>query len=485
MDAPVRLPRLQQQSVYQLLFEHNPLPMLVYQPDSSRVLFANEAAARCYGHSVQALLELHFYDIHHAEDWPVLQESLKQKPEQRSQKCWRQLDGKGNVIHVEIDTQDIDLNGTHARIVLARDVTKRYLAELERKALSERHNAIVDTTSEAIISTDSEGHIQTFNPGAERVFGYKAADVYGKTVCQLLPERFRAMHTQQLAAYASAADGAMRMMGVRLLKGLHADGHELDLEGSMARMTEGENQVLISILRDVSERIAADVERHAARTRLSHLTHRLMSQEKDLVKRIARVLHDQLGQTIATLRVVHDASAALGNGKTSRESQRLDLQMRSLIDQAIRQVRVVLVELQPPLLEGSGLVAALDNEMRIRAMRNKAMDLVLNVPHELATQRWESTCEYAVFMIAREALENAMRHSGASRLVVSVSGDAMSLKLEVQDNGRGIRPGEVIKLGHLGMAGMMERAKSIGATLETGPSAGGGTCVRLCWQAQA
>jgi len=146
---------------------------------------------------------------------------------------------------------------------------------------------------------------------------------------------------------------------------------------------------------------------------------------------------------------------------------------------------VVLVELQPPLLEGSGLVAALDNEMRIRAMRNKAMDLVLNVPHELATQRWESTCEYAVFMIAREALENAMRHSGASRLVVSVSGDAMSLKLEVQDNGRGIRPGEVIKLGHLGMAGMMERAKSIGATLETGPSAGGGTCVRLCWQAQA
>jgi len=147
MDAPVRLPRLQQQSVYQLLFEHNPLPMLVYQPDSSRVLFANEAAARCYGHSVQALLELHFYDIHHAEDWPVLQESLKQQPEQRSQKCWRQLDGKGNVIHVEIDTQDIDLNGTHARIVLARDVTKRYLAELERKALSERHNAIVDATS--------------------------------------------------------------------------------------------------------------------------------------------------------------------------------------------------------------------------------------------------------------------------------------------------------------------------------------------------
>ena len=68
--------------------------------------------------------------------------------------------------------------------------------------------------------------------------------------------------------------------------------HEIDLECSMAKVIVGKNQVLISILRDVSERLAADVERQAARTQLSHLTRRLMSQEKDLVKRIARVLHD-------------------------------------------------------------------------------------------------------------------------------------------------------------------------------------------------
>ncbi len=485
MDAPLSFSALRQQSVYQLLFECNPLPMLVYQPDSSRVLFANAAAASCYGHSVQELVELHFYEIHHAEDWPILQESLKLRPEQRTQNSWRQLDSKGNVIHVELETQDIDLEGKHARIVLIRDVSKRHQSELVRKALADRHKAVVDVSSDAIISTDSEGHIQTFNPGAERVFGYKAADVYGKSCCQLLPERFRAACAPQLAAYARSADGDPRVMGLQLLKGLHADGHEIDLECSMAKVIVGKNQVLISILRDVSERLAADVERQAARTQLSHLTRRLMSQEKDLVKRIARVLHDQLGQTMAAIRLVHDSMAALGNGQTSNELQRLDFQLRSLIDQAIRQARVVLVDLQPPLLEASGLVAALDNEMRMRAMRDKSMDLVFDVAPGLATQRWESSCEYAVFMIAREALENAVRHSGALKLVLSLSGDATGLTLAVQDNGRGIQPGAASKLGHLGMAGIMERAKSIGATLEIGPCDNGGTCVRLHWQAQA
>ena len=485
MDAPLSFSALRQQSVYQLLFERNPLPMLVYQPDSSRLLFANEAAASCYGHSVQELVKLHFYELHHADDWPILQESLRLRPEQRTRNSWRQLDSKGNLIHVELETQEIDLDGTHARIVLVRDVTKRNEYERVRNELTERYEAIVGATSEAIISTDSEGRIQTFNQGAERAFGYSAAEVYGKTVCQLLPERFRAMHTQHLAAYAKSADGDLRMMGLRMLKGLRADGREIDLEGSMAQVMEGENKVLISILRDVSERMAADVERQAARTQLSHLTHRLMYQEKDLVKRIARLLHDQLGQTMSAIRLVHDSMAALGSAQASSASRRLDLQLRGLIDQAMRQVRVVLVDLQPPMLETGGLVAALDNEVRIRALRGNRMELVFDAAPGLATQRWEPSCEYAVFMIAREALENAVRHSGALKLVLSLSGDATGLTLAVQDNGRGIQPGAASKLGHLGMAGIMERAKSIGATLEIGPCDNGGTCVRLHWQAQA
>ena len=68
---------------------------------------------------------------------------------------------------------------------------------------------------------------------------------------------------------------------------------------------------------------------------------------------------------------------------------------------------------------------------------------------------------------------------------MSLFGSETVLELKVQDNGQGIQPGAASKLGHLGMASIMERAKSIGATLKIGPAADGGTCVRLHWQAPA
>ena len=468
---------------YRLLFERNPLPMLVYDRGSGRVLFANLAAAKCYGHSVEQLVELHLSDVHHPEDWHFMEERMKlSASETLPPRVWRHRDRDGNVIQVEIHTEDFVLNNTRASVVLVRDVTQRY-KDAER--LRQEHvclNAIVNASNEAIISTDVHGCIQTFNPGAERVFGYSAGDLFGRSVELLLPERFRMAHASHRAAF-SGTSPSPRRMGLRVVKGLRADGREIDLEGSVAQVTIDSDLVLITILRDVTELLAADVERQDARTQLSHLTHRLMSQEKDLVKRTARVLHDQLGQSIAAIRLTFEAMGALAPTKLSSKLQRLDTQMYFLIDQAIQQMRQVLVELHPSLLDEHGLAAALDNEMRSRALRTSSMRLEFEVAPEVSSQRWESTCEYAMFMIAREALENAIRHSRATLLVISLRGNAAELELAVQDNGRGFAAGGKAKLGHLGMAGIMERANSIGANVEICPAQGGGTRVSVHWKA--
>lgn len=480
MTHPVESPI---QLTYRLLFERNPLPMLVYDRTSGRVLNANLAAARCYGHSVAQLVELHLSDIHDPEDWPAMSERLKLHATERlPQRVWRHRDREGNLIHVEIEAEDIDLNHMHARVVLVRDVTQRYHdAELLRQE-RDRLNAIVNASNEAIISTDVDGRIQTFNPGAQRVFGYSAESLLGSSVDLLLPEHFRAAHAGHRGAFV-ASDSRPRMMGLRHIKGLRADGREIDLEGSIAQVRIGSGLVLITTLRDVTELLLADRERQHARTQLSHLTHRLMSQEKELVKRTARLLHDQLGQTVAAIRIIYDTMGALRTGKMSPKLQRLDLQMQSLIDQSIQQMRVVLADLHPPMLDEHGLASALDNEMRSRALRETSMQLVLEVAPEVSTLRWESACEYAVFMIAREALENAIRHSRATLVVMSLRGNATELELAVQDNGRGMDMGGEAKLGHLGMAGIMERAKSIGACVEIGLAQGGGTRVSVCWKA--
>jgi signal transduction histidine kinase len=272
------------------------------------------------------------------------------------------------------------------------------------------------------------------------------------------------------------------MMGLRLVKGLRADGKEIDLEGNIAHVKVGDALISIVSLQDVTARLAVDVERRDTRTRLSNLARKLMLQEKELIKNVAQMLHDQLGQTMAAIRVVHEAIGATRSFKPTVEAERLDGKLTELINQAIGEVRMVLVKLHPPLLEEFGLAAALDNELRDRAMRSVNMRFSLKAPDEVAAVRWAAAIEYAAFMIAREAIENAIRHSEGDNLVVMLGGDANRLSLDIVDNGKGFGMAQEAKVGHLGMAGIQERAKSIGATVIVVPVKEGGTCVSLRWE---
>lgn len=340
--------------------------------------------------------------------------------------------------------------------------------------------AVIDASTDAIISTDVEGRILIFNPAAERVFGRSRQSVEGQGIEILLPDRYRATHQGQRQHFSKAHEPS-RMMGLGLVKGLRADGVELDLEGTISQVTVKGQQLLLANFRDVTERVRLEAERQQSRFQLSELTRKLMSQEKTFVKRMVQTLHDQLGQTMAAIRMVHETMVLMQKDKVSHEINRLDQQLGTLINQAIRQVRQVLLDLHPPLLEEQGLAAALDNELRNRALAHPQTQIDLDVKADVAALRWPAEVEFSAFMVAREAVENALRHAGASTLVVSLSGGALQLHLEVLDNGVGL-PNVPSAQGHLGIAGMQERASTIGATLAVEPGEGCGTRMRLNWQ---
>lgn len=600
MDVPRESSLKPLQAGYRQLFERYPLPMLVVDLATLRLLAGNDAAVRCYGYSMQQLTDMHLPDIYFEEDHHALSLYMGLTPTERAeQRRWRHQGQGGRVIDVEIDAEDMELHGVPTRMLLVselhgdaapppvfasrhlptnvqslsdgffmfdhaarftavnahaeallqvdgskllgqtlwaccpqargsayralyhavvwrkeaisfefffelrqlwlevrafacsegvavyfRDFTARHQQSQRLQEERERLNAIVDASSDAIITVSACGRVQTFNPGAERVFGYSREQMLERGIHQLLPERFRSAHAQHLAQFAASNDGP-RMMGLNRVKGRRADGTELDLEGSIAQFTLGQEKMLIATLRDVTAREQADAERQAARAQLSDLAHRLMSQEKDLVKRVAQALHDQLGQTTAAIRIIHETMGVLRRGKESREYLRLDQQLGKLIDQATRQVRLALVDLHPPLLDEHGLAAALDNELRSRAHNQSGMNFVLNVPPEVLDLRWPSAVEYGAFMIAREAIENALRHSQASVVTVSLAGAANHLVLEIMDNGHGIAPPLQVRVGHLGIAGMLERAHSIGGVVTVLPSAIRGTVVCLHWMQPA
>ena len=366
--------------------------------------------------------------------------------------------------------------------VYLHDVTDKHDAVQYMHEERETFSAILRATSDAIISTDAEGRIRMFNAGAERIFRRTRASVEGENIEMLLPERFRAEHRQHRRRFAESGTSD-RMMGLGLVKGLRSDGQELDLEGTISQMLIHQQQVQMVNLRDVTERVRVHQELQQSKAQLTELTAKLLTQEKAFVKRLSQVLHDQLGQTMTAIRMVHETILASQGENLSSGMQRLEQQLGVLIGQAIRQIRQVLIDLRPPLLEEQGLAAALDNELRNRALTRPDVDIAIHIGPEIVLMRWPSEVEYAAFMIAREAIENSLRHSGASSLSVRLAGRALSLHLEVADNGLGMAGDAGQKKGHLGILGMHERANAIGAEVHFVSAPGQGTVVRFDWEA--
>ena len=345
-------------------------------------------------------------------------------------------------------------------------------------------DAVLKSVPDAIISIDLDGKIKIFNPAAERMFGRSRASVQGLPVEILMPERLRPGHHEAHQRFAKS-EGESRMMGLRRVKGVRADGQEIDLEGTISHVRLPHGQWALISLHDVTDRVQAEALLQHSRAQLTELTRKLMSQERVLVKRLAQVLHDQLGQTLAAVRMCHETMLDLQATEVAPANQRLQNRMGSLITQAISQVRQVLLDLRPPLLDDQGLSVALDNELRNRAQGAPQVDISIHVPHKLETMRWPADVEYAAFMVAREAVENALRHSGGRAISVELSGDAQCLHLVVTDNGVGLPVDANLGSGRLGILGMQERAQAVAATVTCTNAAQGGAQVTFDWKRQA
>lgn len=342
-------------------------------------------------------------------------------------------------------------------------------------------DAIFKMVPDAIVSIDLEGHIKMFNPAAERIFGYSHASVQGQAVELLIPERLRGGHHDAQQRFATSGGGT-RMMGLRRVKGLRADGQEVDLEGYICHVNVPGGHWSLATLHDVTARVQAETQLQHSRAQLAELTRKLMTQERVLVKRMAQVLHDQLGQTLAAILMCHETMAAQQLADAPSYDKQLQERMGILIAQAISEVRQVLIDLRPPLLEDQGLSVALDNELRNRAQRAPQVDITIHVPPRLEVMRWPAEIEYASFMVVREAVENALRHSGANAIVVDLTGCALSLHVTVTDNGVGLPAGAGQSVGHLGILGMQERAQAVGASVIFDQGQGSGTRVTFHWR---
>lgn len=256
------------------------------------------------------------------------------------------------------------------------------------------------------------------------------------------------------------------------------DGTPVRIEGHYLCVYDDRGRITghLGIQRDITDRHRTAAEIAASREQLRALAARLETIREEERTRIARELHDELGQALTGLKL----DLAWIDRRLSRHTQ-AELVTRSAnllarLDEVMVSVRRIITELRPSVLDQLGLAEAVEWQAQEFAARTGLdVDLVLDCTAPSPTGSVAS----AVFRMLQETLTNVAKHAGATRVRVVLRIEHDSLSLEVSDNGRGITPEELRGAHSLGLLGLRERALACGGSITIQGRAGSGTTVAL------
>ncbi len=324
----------------------------------------------------------------------------------------------------------------------------------------------------ASVVVDQQGRITMANSLVENLLGYGPNELLGRPVETLVPERFRDQHLQHRAGYA--ADPRLRPMGAGLeLYGRRRDGSEFPAEIALSPLAGEEEVFVVVAIRHISDSQAKEDQLRHSREQLRELSARLLSMREEERARIARVIHDELGQALTGLKMdVAWLQRHLGDDQQTLLDK--TQAMSELIDTTVQAVRRISTELRPAILDDLGLVAALEWQLQ-EFERRTGIQCHLVCPLEEVTL--DAAGRTTAFRIFQAALTNVARHAYASQVEVTLEETASHLMLHVHDNGRGIADRDINDPKSIGLLGMRERARLRGGTVDIHGTPGQGTTV--------
>ncbi|SFC56013.1 PAS domain-containing sensor histidine kinase [Massilia yuzhufengensis] len=310
---------------------------------------------------------------------------------------------------------------------------------------------IVHSASDAILSIDEHAVILFANPAAAHMFASSVLAMQGSSLARFIQASGRKADTPY-DYFPSGGGRAGRRATDYAVTGIRANGQLFPIEGSISTVQHDGHQVCTVILRDVSERHLVQQKLARSHDQLRQLSTALQTIREEERTHIARELHDDLGQLLASLRM--DLTLLQQYNPMPEPGQRLVEGMETNLLMAIASLRRIATNLRPRALDEGGLFFALQG---LRDDFVERHGIACTLLAEEDALRLDDAASTAIFRIVQEALTNIARHAGATRVLLNLDRSDGELLLTIRDDGRGIRTEDMEKKESLGLVGMRER----------------------------
>ncbi len=434
-----------------------------------KFIVTNQAYQEITGYSDDELRRLSYMDLTLEEDRPASAAAAVENwsgrlPRFQLEKRYRRKDGQTIWVRVTISKTSGSGPAPEFGFAVVEDITERKRADVRLSG----YEKVVERLQEMIAVIDRDYRFWIGNQAFIDYHGRKRDQVVGHFVSELVGrERFDSVTKHKI-------DECFQGRTVRCEMQLTFPGLGLrDVIGSYFPI-EGPAGVecVALVLADVTERKRAERELQHSLQQLQALNAELQTVREEERTKLARDLHDQLGQSLTAIRL--DLSALKNNPWNFHGPPKIDYVLEQ-VDEAIDMVRRISTELRPGVLDDLGLMAAVEwaaEDFQLRTGIHCRADVPQTDP---AIDADRAT---AVFRILQEGLTNIARHAGAKHVRITLSEDAGHLLLEITDDGRGIGPEQIAASTSLGILGMRERATLYAGDFFIG-AAGGGTIIRV------
>lgn len=427
-----------------LVIEHAPVAIAVLDHEL-RYLAASRRWRLDFGLNERSIIGLGHYDLcpNTPEHWQdAFRRSLQgEVVTAREDRFVRAKDGI-RWICWEVRPWQLATGAIGGILVFYEDITDYQKAQTALHISEEHIGAILLTAVDAIVTINHRGIMQSVNPATERLFGYTAADLLGKNVSMLMPSPFREEHDNYINRYLSTRQA--RIIGVgREVLGRHKNGETFPVELAVSELDH--LKLFTGIIRDIRQR--KELERDIVE---------IASMEQH---RIGQDLHDTVGQELTALNILAgDLGDALKTDSSSAPS--LIERLVKGLQRAQRELRIVLRGLLPVPVDREGLMAAL-TDLAHRTNEESKVRCTFLCDHAICFT--DTLTATHLYLIAQEAVHNALKHSKAENIRISLVSNSQ-LFLSVRDDGIGMTTKSASHMG-LGLRIMQNRAAIIGATL--------------------